>query len=108
MIATIFNKRNTLISALLLTGVLPIGCTTSNCVSVARPDEVKGFSAMGSIKSTVPFGGLFRNLTYQAALDNCLKKAESMGATHFVPDPDSGATFLSLSETAHGTAYRKP
>jgi hypothetical protein len=95
-------------ATLFFSATLLVGCTTSSRVTVARPDEVRGFQSMGSIKSTMPIGGVFRRLTYQAALHNCLKEAEAKGATHFVPDPDSGPTFLSFSETAHGTAYRRP
>jgi hypothetical protein len=102
----IFATIYRLLLILVLAGVLPVSCTTASRVSVARPEDVRGLQSMGAIRSTVPLGGLFRSLTYQAALGNCLKKAESMGATHFVPDTDSGPSFFSVTETAHGTAFR--
>lgn len=103
-----FIRKTPSICVLIFSAVVLIGCTTANRVTMARPEDVKGYKPMGSIKSTVPLGGLFRHMTYQAALNNCLQKAEAMGATHFVPDEDSGPSFLSLTETAHGTAYMRP
>lgn len=84
------------------------GCTTISKVAIARPDEVKNFDSIGSIRSTYPLGGLFKNFTYSMALNSALNKAAKMGATHFVLDPDSSPVFFAISETASGTAYRQP
>ena len=105
----IFTFRATTMRRLfftLLVSPLLMACTSTSRVSVARPADVIGLKSLGSIQSTVPLGGLFRNITYRMALNNCLKTAEGMGATHFLPDNDSGPTFLSFAETAHGTAYK--
>jgi hypothetical protein len=98
------TKRLLLIFA---SSVALIGCTTTSRVAIAKAEDVKGYPSMGSVRSTFPFGGLFKNLTYSIALDNALEKAEKMGATHFVPDEGSGPAFFAISETASGTAYRQ-
>jgi hypothetical protein len=92
---------------IMTSSLIPTGCTTASHVAIARPEEVKGYPAVGSVRSTFPFGGIFKNFTYSLALDNALKKAEKMGATHFVPDEGSGPAFFAISETASGTAYRQ-
>jgi len=47
-------------------------------------------------------------MSYEAAVSDALKKAEKMGATHFVLDENSRAHFLGFSETVRGNAYRAP
>ncbi len=95
-----------LITAILI--VILSGCTTTSSVAVVKPEDVKTYQSLGSVRSTFPLGGLFKNLTYSLALDSALEKAGKMGATHFVIDENSGPVFLAVSETASGTAYRQP
>jgi D-serine dehydratase len=63
---------------------------------------------VGTVTTTHPFGGVFKNMSYEAALTEALKKAEQLGATHFVLDKNSEAHFLGYSETVRGNAYRAP
>ena len=100
-------KAYTAIFALTI-GITLSGCTTTSRVAIAKPDEVRSFKSLGSVRSTFPLGGLFKNFTYSLALDNALEKAGRMGATHFVLDEGSGPVFLAISETASGTAYQQP
>jgi hypothetical protein len=100
-------KVYTAIFALTL-GITFAGCTTTSRVAIAKPDEVRSFKSLGSVRSTFPLGGLFKNFTYSLALNNALEKAGKMGATHFVLDEGSGPVFLAISETASGTAYQQP
>jgi hypothetical protein len=102
------NMKHT--SILIITGLAGIlsGCTTTSKVAIARPEDVRSYQSLGSVRSTFPIGGLFKNLTYSLALDSALEKAAKMGATHFVIDENSGPVFLAVSETASGTAYRQP
>ena len=99
--------NNRIAFALLIPFLALSACTTTSKVAVVRREDVKGFQSLGSVRSTVPFGGLFKNLTYTAALNKALDQAEKMGATHFVLDEESGPTFIALSETARGTAYKQ-
>jgi len=84
------------------------GCSTVSSVKLASADEVKGYTFLGTITTTHPFGGVFKNMSYEAAVSDALKKAEKMGATHFVLDENSRAHFLGFSETVRGNAYRAP
>ena len=88
--------------------VLISGCSTVSSVKLASADEVKGYTFLGTITTTHPFGGVFKNMSYEAAVSDALKKAEKMGATHFVLDENSRAHFLGFSETVRGNAYRAP
>jgi hypothetical protein len=98
--------KNYLTSIIVIIFVALSGCTTTSTVSIARPDDVKTLQPLGSVRSTYPLGGLFKNLTYSMALNSALQKAAKMGATHFVVDEGSGPVFFAISETASGTAYR--
>jgi hypothetical protein len=98
-------------SLLLVLAVLTCaGCASSTVsrVKLATPEEVRGYKFLGTITVTHPFGGIAKNMSYEAALTEALEKAEQMGATHFVPDKDSEAHFLGFSETVRGNAYRAP
>jgi hypothetical protein len=100
------NPITTLIATILI--VILSGCTTTSRVAVVKSENVRTYQSLGSVRSTFPLGGLFKNLTYSLALDSALEKAAKMGATHFVIDENSGPVFLAISETASGTAYRQP
>ena len=97
------NSSSTILT--LLAAVVVSGCTTTSRVAIAKYDEVKAFESLGSVRSTFPLGGLFKNFTYSLALNNALEKASRMGATHFVLDENSGPVFFAISETASGSAY---
>lgn len=103
---SLVNGATQLLGLPLLVCLILTACTSTSRVTVAKPTDVVGLKSLGSVQSTVPLGGLFRHVTYRMALNNCLRTAEKMGATHFIPDEDSRPSFLSFAETAHGTAYR--
>lgn len=84
------------------------GCSTVSTVKLARAEEVRGYTFLGTITTTHPLGGVFKNMSYEGAVSEALKKAEQMGATHFVLDENSKAHFLGFSETVRGNAYRAP
>jgi hypothetical protein len=100
--------KKLLVYALTLSTAWLHGCTTTSKVTIARIEQVRDFQSLGSVQSTYPLGGLFKNLTYSMALNSALNKAGKMGATHFVLDDNSAPTFFAISETASGTAYRQP
>ena len=84
------------------------GCTSVSTVKLSKADEVKGYTFLGTVTTTHAFGGVFKNMSYEAALGNALKKAQQMGATDFVVDENSAAHFAGFSETVRGSAYKAP
>jgi hypothetical protein len=98
------SMKALLLSALLLTGCAGISSTGSRVETVSFPPPGGRFVA--AIQESSPLAGLFKDSSYQSALNKALNRAGQLGATHFVLDPDQGPRYWGVNQTVRGRAYK--